>query len=87
MSRLLLASLLVLGLASASHAQVAYAPYGYGYGYAVPVVPITPEPYTAFYGPQGSFAFGPGYTSYYNAQTGTGFQIYNPNVQRGNYGV
>ena len=80
MSRLLLASLLVLGLAGAAHAQLAYAHYGY----AVPVVPVQPTPYTYFNAPgMGTYAVGPGYT-YISNGVGT-FQSYSPYAAQSYY--
>lgn len=63
------------------HAQYpVYAPYGYGYGYAVPVVPLTPQPYTAFSSPYtGTVVSSPGYTYYSSPYIGT-VQMYNPSV-------
>jgi hypothetical protein len=75
----LLAVALVLGLATAAQAQYpVYAPYGYGY--AVPVVPVTPQPYTAFSSPYtGTVVSSPGFTYFSSPYVGT-VQMYNANV-------
>jgi hypothetical protein len=69
---------LFFGLASAAHAQYPVYPYGY----AVPVVPVAPQPSTAFSSPYtGTCVGSPGYFYYSSAYVGT-VQAYSPYVGR-----
>ena len=84
MSRLLIAGALTLCCAGVAKAQYpVYAPYGYGYGYAVPVVPVTPQPYTSFSNSAGSWVVSPGYTSFSNGAAS--WQVYSPYAAQARY--
>ena len=80
-ARVLVGCALFVVLVCGKTAQAQYPVYApYGYGYAVPIVPVAPQPYTAFSSPYaGTVVSSPGFTYFSSPYVGT-VQMCNPNV-------